>query len=706
MTYRTIDEMNCTPWQTRVDGKEYAMCDLEVWSDKGFTPVRHIVRHYTDKRMFRVSTHTGIVDVTEDHSLLKPNGEKISAKDVKIGENLLHCDLPERLFPVPTKIDTDYAWALGLFYADGSCGSYICPNGYKFSWAINNQDKALLQRAASALNNAHPTLEFCILDTMKSSVVYKLVPKCQDLRQQGKISGLVRSHGEWFYDERRYKKVPDFILNASYEIQLAFATGYYHRDGLHEIGTKQSLQFANKGKIGSAGLYHLFSNLGYTVVLNAMRNKPNCFFFNCYSRGDPTRLHGLEEKKNVRLTTDGRKVKKYELHTIKSVQELPKTEQYVYDIETGSHHFHAAPGRMIVKNTDSCFANFPTCSLAEAISLSHKAAKLLTDSVFNRKPIEMEYEKIYYPLYIQKKKNYIGLKYEMDDARWKVDYKGIAIKRRNYCDFVKEVFWNVIYPALGVEPYITSEGKKDIRKVDWDFHKRPEKALEALEKSLMKLAHNVIPLDNFTISASLKSDYKGPTCTVCDGRGTIFYCREHAKEKDCSKCRCSECGGRGVIVNLPHIQLAKRMKERDEGSAPISGQRFGYVIVNDPTRRSELWARSEDPKFAKQNELLPDYLFYLDQQIRKPLTKFLSLLDRAKETEAVFSTIQTVIFDQLRKRRKDLERSVRKDYFNPKGKRLAPIEPLKAPKKPVAKKKKHEEVIKQCDNISNFFQMG
>ncbi|KAJ3044603.1 DNA polymerase delta catalytic subunit [Rhizophlyctis rosea] len=73
--------------------------------------------------------------------------------------------------------------------------------------------------------------------------------------------------------------------------------------------------------------------------------------------------------------------------------------------------------RVVAGDTDSCFANFPTCSLAEAISLSHKAAELLTEDIFNRKPIEMEYEKTYYPLYIQKKKNYIGLKYEMDDPK-------------------------------------------------------------------------------------------------------------------------------------------------------------------------------------------------------------------------------------------------------------------------------------------------
>ena len=153
--------------------------------------------------------------------------------------------------------------------------------------------------------------------------------------------------------------------------------------------------------------------------------------------------------------------------------------------------------RVVYGDTDSAFANFPTSTLAEAISLCHKASDLLTDKVFDRAPIEMEYEKTYFPIFIQKKKNYIGVKYEMDDMRWKVDFKGIAVKRRNYCDFVKEVFWSVIYPALGVEPYYNKDGKKELRKVTWDFHLRSDKAIEALKQSLARLTTKQVEIDEF-----------------------------------------------------------------------------------------------------------------------------------------------------------------------------------------------------------------
>ena len=77
------------------DVKErYLVEGIEIWSDKGWTKIKEIIRHHVSKRMFRVKTGSGWVDVTEDHSLIDINGNKISPKDCKIGTELLHHDLP------------------------------------------------------------------------------------------------------------------------------------------------------------------------------------------------------------------------------------------------------------------------------------------------------------------------------------------------------------------------------------------------------------------------------------------------------------------------------------------------------------------------------------------------------------------------------------------------------------------------------------
>lgn len=64
--------------------------DIKIWTHKGWAKVRRVIRHHTDKKIYRVLTHTGCVDVTEDHSLLDLNANQIKPKDCKIGTELLH----------------------------------------------------------------------------------------------------------------------------------------------------------------------------------------------------------------------------------------------------------------------------------------------------------------------------------------------------------------------------------------------------------------------------------------------------------------------------------------------------------------------------------------------------------------------------------------------------------------------------------------
>ena len=70
--------------------KEYSLTDYKVWTDIGWTPIKKVIRHKCGKKIYRVLTHTGCIDVTEDHSLLNNNGDIINPKDIKIGTKLLH----------------------------------------------------------------------------------------------------------------------------------------------------------------------------------------------------------------------------------------------------------------------------------------------------------------------------------------------------------------------------------------------------------------------------------------------------------------------------------------------------------------------------------------------------------------------------------------------------------------------------------------
>ena len=79
--------------------KEYCELNLvhvESWTEKGWTKIHRIIRHQLvpEKKMLRIVTNSGIVDVTDDHSLLQKNGKEISPKDVSIGTELMFHNLP------------------------------------------------------------------------------------------------------------------------------------------------------------------------------------------------------------------------------------------------------------------------------------------------------------------------------------------------------------------------------------------------------------------------------------------------------------------------------------------------------------------------------------------------------------------------------------------------------------------------------------
>ena len=89
--YGGCDWVNCTE-----PGKqEKEFCELkgiETWTEKGWTKLHRVIRHNLapHKKMIRILTHTGLVDVTDDHSLILKTGEEISPKDVNVGTSLLH----------------------------------------------------------------------------------------------------------------------------------------------------------------------------------------------------------------------------------------------------------------------------------------------------------------------------------------------------------------------------------------------------------------------------------------------------------------------------------------------------------------------------------------------------------------------------------------------------------------------------------------
>lgn len=75
-------------------------------SQSRYVKIRRIIRHKTLKNIYRIVTPKGVVDVTEDHSLLLPDGTPIKPKDCKVGTKLLHSPFDDFEASEPENIST------------------------------------------------------------------------------------------------------------------------------------------------------------------------------------------------------------------------------------------------------------------------------------------------------------------------------------------------------------------------------------------------------------------------------------------------------------------------------------------------------------------------------------------------------------------------------------------------------------------------
>ncbi len=457
-------------WTVHHDTKEaidLGADGLEVWTERGFTPVRRLIRHRLapHKKLYRILTHTGVVDATEDHSLVRPDGSECRPADVAVGARLLHNNEQHtNLGTVDTTISADEAWVMGFFLADGSADVYNCPSGVKASWAINKSNMAVLEEA-------HRKCPFNtkILDTLESSGVYKLVASGEN------TTAIARRYRELFYNSHREKRVPSEILNAPLNIVKAFWDGFYTGDG--DKDEKGFCRFDQKGKDVCTGLYLLARKLGYNVSINDRASKLDCFRLTMTmkpQRKDPT--------------------------AIKVIRELPHPgEAYVYDFETENHHFAVGPGALVVHNTDSLFVQFNPLNpetgerltgreaRVAAIELTGEAGHLVTQAL--KAPHDFEFDKVYDPLLMFNKKLYAGKMFENDKKPddYVYKYMGISIKRRGNAPIVKTIYGAALNKVLE---------DKDVAA-----------AAEIVRRGCADLVEGRTKLGQLIITKSLKAEY-------------------------------------------------------------------------------------------------------------------------------------------------------------------------------------------------------
>lgn len=103
---------------------------------------------------------------------------------------------------------------------------------------------------------------------------------------------------------------------------------------------------------------------------------------------------------------------------------IERTKQEVeakYTIENGYTH----TAEVIYGDTDSVMVKFGVKTLEEAMALGREAAAFVTTKFV--RPINLEFEKVYFPYLLINKKRYAGLYWTNPNKYDKMDTKGIEV---------------------------------------------------------------------------------------------------------------------------------------------------------------------------------------------------------------------------------------------------------------------------------------
>ena len=373
------------------EGKqEKEFCELEnveTWSEKGWTKLYRVIRHVLapHKKMFTITTHTGCVCVTDDHSLIREDGQEVSPKDIQIGTELLHNPLKCYKNNCEWLSDVQYfkpcynkkiRWNIFIKYLT----SRIPPNTNWFK----------MPHKANGVVSYDDFNKFCSVDLMENATGYIMI-------QQNEIID------NNIYNYENYN-----------EITLTSTNEYATDEVLDEIVvTCQMLGFGFE----------------YRKTCKS-KNSWGCVYLVL------NREHSSYNKSKI---IDISEEKFYEGF----VYDLT-TENHHFAAGVGNLIVHNTDSVFFTFNLQTLEGK-PIRgkeALEITIEIAQEAGHLA--SKFLKGPHDLEYEKTFMPFCLLSKKRYVGMLYETDPNKGKRKEMGIVLKRRDNAPIVKDIYGGII----------------------------------------------------------------------------------------------------------------------------------------------------------------------------------------------------------------------------------------------------------------------
>ena len=247
---------------------------------------------------------------------------------------------------------------------------------------------------------------------------------------------------------------------------------------------------------------------------------------------------------------------------------------------TKAHGLVKCLAEYVYGDTDSVFFTFNLADPANnnapirgkkaleiTIEIAQDVAKVCTSLL--QAPMELSYEKTLMPFILLSKKRYVGMVYENQPTKGKLKYMGLSLKRRDSCDYLKDVYGNILNILM-------------------DETKNIAAAQGFLKIVLQDLSEGRVPMEKLIITKAIRGYYKNPR-------------------------------------QIAHSVLAERIGERDPGNKPKPGDRMKFIHVVNTNRSALQGERIETPIYIVENNIPIDYAFYITNQLMKPLQQLFGL---------------------------------------------------------------------------------
>ena len=293
--------------------------------------------------------------------------------------------------------------------------------------------------------------------------------------------------------------------------------------------------------------------------------------------------------------------------TLKGRSMIDETKAYVENNFPGS--------KVRYGDTDSVMVEFDVGNRTgkEAIEYSWEIGERAAEECTKlfKAPNNLELEKVYCPYFLYSKKRYAAkLWTKGKDGNMNMDYidvKGLQLVRRDNTPHMREVCKELLDVVL--ESSDTG----------------PPKEL-ALQRAI-ELIEGDVPNEKLILSQGLSDSYKSKGFAVSINSPDI---------KD---------------INQAHVQVVRKMRERQPGSEPQSGDRVPYILLDTGDPKAKAFEKSEDPKYAKDNNLKVDYNYYFINKFLNPVCDLIEPLFEDPKEE-IFGELLTRVKPKRRPKKK------------------------------------------------------